>query len=220
MAEKNKLAKIRKIITENNFFVVVFEITRRLSMVIYSVFCKICTWIKLRGNGVKYSDLSTNGIPMIEVSIGGKFIIGNNFHMQNGRHYNKIGRQQPCIFTVAKGGTLTFGENVGISHSAFFCTSKITLGNNVMIGGNCVFYDTDFHSLNFLHRRDRLIDHENQKSAPILIHDDVFIGAHSTILKGVTIGEKSIIGAGSIVSKSIPPNEIWAGNPIAFIRSL
>ena len=85
MKEKNKLFKISKIVRENNFFVIVFEIARRLSMSFYSVFCTICTWIKLKGNGVKFSSFSSKGIPMIEVSIGGKFIIGNNFHMNNGR---------------------------------------------------------------------------------------------------------------------------------------
>ena len=47
-----------------------------------------------------------------------------------------------------------------------------------------------------------------------------FIGAHSTILKVVTIGENSIIGAGSVISKSIPANEIWAGNPVKFIKNI
>jgi acetyltransferase-like isoleucine patch superfamily enzyme len=140
--------------------------------------------------------------------------------MNNGRYYNKIGRQQPSMFVVRKNVFLSFADNVGISSSAFYCTLKISVGNNVKIGGNCVCYDTDFHSLNFLERRDRKLDSEKSKSLPVVIEDDVFIGAHSTILKGVTIGKGSIIGAGSVVSKSIPPNEIWGGNPIVYIKSL
>ena len=54
----------------------------------------------------------------------------------------------------------------------------------------------------------------------MIIEDNVFIGAHSTILKGVTIGQNSIIGACSVVTKNIPPNEIWAGNPAKFIKKL
>jgi acetyltransferase-like isoleucine patch superfamily enzyme len=57
-------------------------------------------------------------------------------------------------------------------------------------------------------------------SEPIVIGDDVFIGANSIVLKGVNIGDRSIIGAGSVVSKNIPADEIWAGNPIKFIKRI
>ena len=52
----------------------------------------------------------------------------------------------------------------------------------------------------------------------IVIEDDVWIGTQSIILKGVTIGKGSIVGAGSLVNRSIPGNEIWAGSPAKFIR--
>ncbi|MNL65825.1 2,3,4,5-tetrahydropyridine-2,6-dicarboxylate N-acetyltransferase [compost metagenome] len=59
---------------------------------------------------------------------------------------------------------------------------------------------------------------ETIKKEPIIIEQDVFIGANSIILKGVTIGARSIIGAGSIVTKNVPADEIWGGNPAKFIR--
>ena len=71
-----------------------------------------------------------------------------------------------------------------------------------------------------MNRRNKHSDALDIKTGPIIIEDDVFIGAHTTILKGVTIGNKSIIGAGSVVSRSIPPGEIWAGNPIKRIREI
>lgn len=52
------------------------------------------------------------------------------------------------------------------------------------------------------------------------IRDNEFIGAFTIILKGVTVGENSVIGAGSVVTKSVPDNQIWAGNPAKFIRAL
>lgn len=204
----------------NKLFIIIFKILKRTSMFIYSLYSTAWTWIKLKGNGVQFSSWSTNGVPMIDVTMGAKMTLGKNFRMNNGRYYNKIGRQQPCMFVVSKGGELIIGNDVGMSATTFFCTLKITVGDNVKIGGNCVFYDTDFHSLNYLERRDEKTDNENRRSAPVTIEDDVFIGAHSTILKGVTIGKGSIIGAGSVVSKSIPPGQIWGGTPAVFIKSI
>ena len=204
----------------NKVFIIIFKIMKRSSMFIYSVYSSIYTRIKLMGNGVEYSSLSSNGVPMVDVAMGGRITIGKNFRMNNGKYYNKIGRQQPSMFIVTKEGFLSIGDDVGLSATTFFCTLRIAVGNNVKIGGNCVFYDTDFHSLNYMERRDEKLDAEKRRSAPVTVEDDVFIGAHSTILKGVTIGKGSIIGAGSVVSKSVPPNEIWGGNPAAFIKSI
>lgn len=58
------------------------------------------------------------------------------------------------------------------------------------------------------------------KTKPVIIKDGAFIGTDCIILKGVTIGEKSVIGAGSVVTKSVPDGEIWAGNPAKFIRKV
>jgi len=60
----------------------------------------------------------------------------------------------------------------------------------------------------------------NVQSAPILLSKGCFIGANSTILKGVTVGEYSIIAAGSVLTKSVPANEIWGGNPAKFIKKV
>ena len=59
-----------------------------------------------------------------------------------------------------------------------------------------------------------------KRNEPVFIADNVFIGAHVTVLKGVTIGENSIIGACSVVTKHVPANEIWAGNPARFIKKI
>jgi len=69
-------------------------------------------------------------------------------------------------------------------------------------------------------RNDKQADYNNTNQEAVIIENNVFIGAHSTILKGVRIGENSIIGACSVVTKSIPRNEIWGGNPAKFIRNI
>ena len=84
--------------------------------------------------------------------------------------------------------------------------------------GYLIIYDTDFHSLDSTIRTNKVEDKKNAKWGKVTLSDNVFIGAHTTILKGVTIGENSIIGTCSLIAKDVPENEIWAGNPAQFIK--
>lgn len=177
------------------------------------------TYILFHGNGVSYEEMKTSGIPYIMVARGGKFVIGNNFAMNNGIKGNPIGSYRRCTFFVDRGAELIIGDNVGMSQAALICHKSITIGNNVKIGGGVSVYDTDFHSLDPEIRKSKE-DIKNRIEKPVVIKDNAFIGAYSIILKGVTIGENSIIGAGSVVTKSVPDNQIWAGNPAKFIRNI
>ena len=78
--------------------------------------------------------------------------------------------------------------------------------------------DTNFHSLDWKQRMNKSTDSANAKSAPVVLKNNVFIGAKTIILKGVTIGENSVIAAGSVVVKSIPDNCIAGGNPCVVIK--
>ena len=170
-------------------------------------------------NGVQYKKgISIRGIIKVFVTRRGRVEVGKNFRINSGFNHNVIGRQQKTIFWVE--GNLTIKDNVGISATAIICKHNIIIGNNVIIGGNTVIYDTNFHSLNASDRNTPELDRSNTLSSPVIIEDNVFIGAHVTILKGVTIGANSVIGACSLISKNIPKNEVWAGNPAKFIKSL
>ena len=83
-----------------------------------------------------------------------------------------------------------------------------------------MIFDTNFHSTNWQDRADRDIDTQKAKTSPIHIGDYAFIGAHCIIGKGITIGEKSIIAAGSVVTRDVPACEIWGGNPANFIKKI
>jgi len=170
-------------------------------------------------NGVQFTTFSNSGWPKVNVGRGGVCIIEKDFRSNNRENANPIGRFNKCSFIVGNNGRLIIGKNVGISSTAIVCNQHILIGNNVKIGGNVVIYDTDFHSLNAESRLDSKTDHAGTKTAPVKIGNSVFIGAHSTILKGVSIGENSIVGAGSVVTKNIPPDEIWGGNPAKKIRT-
>ena len=105
-----------------------------------------------------------------------------------------------------------------MSNVAICSFMKVRIEDDVYIGGDVRIYDTDFHSLDFSNRVGPV---DNKiKSLPVLIKHGAFIGASSIILKGVTVGEYSIIGAGSVVTKNIPNGEIWAGNPAKFLKTV
>lgn len=172
-------------------------------------------------NGVSHNGkFKTNGIPLVNINLSGKMTFGKNFYMNNGGIYNLIGRQQKNIFIVGRNAELKIGNNVGISACAIICHKEIVIGDNVLIGGNTVIYDTDFHSLDYNLRRNSGENPDFTLKSTVVIEDNVFIGAHVTILKGVIIGKNSIVAACSVVTKNIPRNEIWGGNPARFIRKI
>lgn len=148
----------------------------------------------------------------------GKIFIGNNFMMTSGEHINPISANlQGSFFTDCPSAKITIGNNVGMSSTRMWIHDSLTIGDNVKIGGGVLLIDTDCHPMDYNVRR---TSNEGTKSAPIVIEDDVWIGAQSIVLKGVTIGARSIIGAGSVVTKSIPADCIAGGNPCKVIKML
>lgn len=177
--------------------------------------CHLLGWISIVGNG--------------------KITIGDNFCMTSGEHINPISSNlQASIFTETQSSVIHIGDNVGMSSTRIWVHDSLTIGNNVQIGASVLLIDTDTHQIDYKLRRNLedgvftgMTDdekwkqkRENTKSAPIVIEDDVWIGAQTIVLKGVTIGARSVIGAGSVVTKDIPADCIAAGNPCKVIRQL
>jgi acetyltransferase-like isoleucine patch superfamily enzyme len=114
------------------------------------------------------------------------------------------------ISTQTKNANLTIGNNCGFSGTVIAAFKKIKIGNNVRCGANALITDSDWH----------LDDPRSGNSADVVIEDNVWIGEGVKVLKGVIIGENSLIGAGSVVTKSIPANVVAAGNPCKVIKIL
>lgn len=122
---------------------------------------------------------------------------------------------------------ISIGKNTFIGAAHLVCSKSIIIGNNVLIAWGCTVVDHDSHALQFSLRKDDVTDWfqgekdwSNVKRKAVSIKDKVWIGFNSIILKGVTIGEGSIVGAGSVVTKDIPPWSIVAGNPAKIIREI
>jgi acetyltransferase-like isoleucine patch superfamily enzyme len=182
----------------------------------------IYNFISLRFSRVNYkSTLSIRG--RLKIINKGKIIIGRNVTINSGINKNIIGGSTRTNIIVRNKAFFAIGNNIGLSNSTFFCTKSIVIEDDVLIGGDCRFFDTDFHAVDYISRMNPYkhgIPDDKIKSASILIKKGAWIGGSCIILKGVTVGVKSVIGAGSLVSKDVPDNEIWAGNPIKFIRKL
>ena len=147
----------------------------------------------------------------------GKIFFGKGVKINSKLAANPIGGDTQTVLFCDKGAELVVGNNTGMSNCAIVAKQSVTIGNNVKIGGSVKIYDNDFHALDATERN---FGSDKPKCAPVVIKDGAFIGAFSIILKGVTIGENSIVGAGSVVTKNIPDNEIWAGNPAKFIKKI
>ncbi len=199
------------------FLITTYKALRKLkSISIQPIYTPIARILFYLNGATVGKHLNVSGFLQMEVTRRGKLKIGDSLHLNSGQFHNVIGRQQNAIFWVE--GCLTIGNNVGMSSTAIICNHEITIGNNVVIGGNTVIYDTDFHTLDPQTRNDKKLDKQNANKSPVTIGDNVFIGAHTTILKGVNIGNNTVIGACSVVTKDVPENEVWAGNPARFIR--
>ncbi|PKO15136.1 MAG: acyltransferase [Chloroflexi bacterium HGW-Chloroflexi-10] len=168
-------------------------------------------WLMVLGATIGKKFRANGSISLI-VHPTARIKIGTNVRINSGHLRNMVGGFRRTGIHVGKNARLEIGNNVGISNSTIVCMSSIVLENDVYIGGDCAIYDTDFHPIDPLERKNNRVDMVNMR--PIKFKSGVFLGAHSIVLKGVTIGENSVIGAGSVVSRNIPDNEIWAGNPI------
>lgn len=173
------------------------------------------------------NNLQAYGKIYLNIERGATLSIGDNFNLISGDNYNPLCRNvYASIKLEGKDTIVVIGNNTGMSSPIIWARQSIRIGSRVKIGGDCIIMDSDAHSLDYRKRSsiekiDGIsIDRVSTKCAPIVIEDDVLIGTRSVILKGVTIGARSVIAAGSIVTKSIPPDCVAGGNPCKVIRYL
>lgn len=141
--------------------------------------------------------------------------IGRNFSALSIPTHNAIGViQRTLLRTAGYGAMLKIGNNVGVSGASICAVQSVTIGNNVLIGSGVIIMDSDFHPVDPQER----LNCARPVSRPVVIGDNVFIGARAIILKGVVIGDNSTVGAGAVVSQSIPPNTVVAGNPAHVVK--
>ncbi len=117
-------------------------------------------------------------------------------------------RGQAAVLQI--GQSNQFSNNISI-----VSCGRITIGDRCLIGDQVAIYDCDAHEVDPVNRH-----RSSGEILPVSIGNNVWLGSRVIILKGVTIGDNSVIGAMSVVTRSIPPNCIAAGNPARVLRTL
>lgn len=139
----------------------------------------------------------------LRTSEGGKIIIGNNVTVEDS-----------CLF-VAKKGTLVIRDNTYIGHGSHLCAlEKVSIGEKCMIAAYSIIRDmthgTDLSSY---------ISEQQQEASPVVIENDVWLGAHVVVTSGVTIGSGTVVGANSVVTRDIESNKIAVGAPAKIVKN-
>lgn len=176
-------------------------------------FYKFINSIILKYNKCTYGkNLKINGILYIK-NHGGKIRFGDGVTINSGMRFGPVGGQIKTRIIVSVNGELNVGDNVGISNTTICCNKQIIIEENALIGGSCNIWDTDFHGIDYTNRNSGV-------SKAIKISSNSFVGALCIVLKGAIVGKGSVVGAGSVISKEIPAHQLWAGNPVRYIREL
>lgn len=185
-----------------------------INSILHIIKYSIITWIEriyLKLTNVKIGGGKFYGWCSFYRKNGSVIRIGKNAKFNYSNWSNHIGLNHRCIIsTMSSDAELVIGDNLGMSSSTITCFKKIEIGNKVRIGANCVIADGDFH----------LDDPRVGEPKPIKIKDNVWLGYGVIVMKGVTIGENSIIGMNSVVTKDIPANSIAAGSPAKVVKTI
>ena len=147
-----------------------------------------------------------NGFPAIRRKGNGRLIIGDGVTLNTARWSNWLATSGSMMLSVEDGAVLELKSGCGVSASQIIANVGIEIGEEALIGAGCLLCDSDMHEV-------PLGSGKPIAMAPIRIGARAFIGARCIILKGVTIGEGAVVGAGSVVTRDIPPNCIAGGNP-------
>lgn len=150
-----------------------------------------------------------------KVRLWGRPVINNRGILEIADRVRLVSTVARLELAVLPDGHLSIGTQTFINYGCSICaTKRVSIGSQCSIGTHVIIMDNDFHQVE-PEFRDYL-----PPSSPVIIGNNVWIGARSIVLSGVTIGEWSVIGAGSVVTRAIPPRSLAAGTPARIIREL
>lgn len=160
--------------------------------------------------------LSCRGIPYFERTPHSTIRLGRGCTIHSSFRANHIGSMtRTRIVTITPTAAIQIGDRVGLSGATVTAFCRIDIGPDTMVGAGSLITDCDWHATDPAERHTSI-----GAVAPVTIGRNVLIGTRCIVLKGVTIGDDSVIGAGSVVTRDIPAGVIAAGNPCRVVRSI
>src|SRR5579883_66729 len=170
--------------------------------------CTIARIRLLRGKRVEFGPgFITNG--RLHIKGPGRVIFGANV--------NAWAHKEPnVLITYSPDAVIKIGDNTRLNGAGLMAARGITVGCNCLVG-SAVIVDTDFHSVNPDRRTN---PGAKVKSAPITIGNNVWLAGQTAVLKGVTIGDNSVVGFRGVVVSNVPSNVVVAGNPVRVVKQL
>ena len=176
-------------------------------------------FLRLKGLEVK-KGLIVYGRPITRLSEKGTISLGENCVLCSKSEACFACVNHPVIQALLRPvAELRIGDDTGISGGSFCAAKSIRIGKRCLIGANALVTDCDFHAVKPEERRYNS-NPDDIGCAPVVIEDNVWLGANVTVLKGVRIGENTVVAAGSVVADSLPPNVVAGGVPAKVIRYL
>jgi len=176
-------------------------------------------YLKIKGVEIGKT-VALYGFPRVNRAKGGKIIIGNNVALCSTCEGNPLGVNHRVILSVIyPESEIIIGDDTGISGTTICAAKSVKIGRNCLIGANVTIPDYDFHSVIPEGRRYNT-NIEEIGCASVVVEDNVWLGMNVIILKGVVVGQNSVVAAGSVVTKSIPSNCIAGGNPAKVLKMI
>jgi acetyltransferase-like isoleucine patch superfamily enzyme len=175
-------------------------------------------WLKAAGVPCG-GNLKVYGYPLILPFRRGQISLGSNVALRSSRMSNPVGLNHRCMIrTITPEARITVGDGVSMSGTTLLARKAIAIGRDVMIGANCTIVDSDLHPLDAAERTAGKTG--GIRSEAVTIEDGVFLGMGVMVLKGVRIGRNTVVGAGAVVSDSLPAGSVAAGNPARVVRKV
>ena len=150
------------------------------------------------------------GTPLITKHSRATIKIGKKWIVCSDAKFNSLGVfQKVTVKAIRPQSKIIIGNNVGMSGVSISCLDYISIGDNTLLGSGCIITDNDAHGIHpdFRNSPDHIL------TAPVIVGENVFIGARAIVLKGVSIGNGAVVGAGAVVTRNVEAMSIVAGNP-------